>query len=84
MLQRDERFHEGWRKAEGYWGDVLTKSGVGNSKSNRKRIYMDWKRNVNNFREKYNQLKKKMDDHTVINDEVSNLYNIYVVFMLML
>ena len=40
MLQCEERLDEGWRKPGGYWGIVLTKSGLGNSKSKRKRLYM--------------------------------------------
>ena len=60
MLQCEERLDEGWRKPGGYWGIVLTKSGLGNSKSKRKRLYMTWKRNLDNFRNKYFEKKRTM------------------------
>jgi hypothetical protein len=68
MLQCEERFDEGWRKAEGYWGVVLTKCGVGNTKSKRKQLYMDWKRNINNFRNTYFETKETMNAYTHEND----------------
>lgn len=53
MLHCKERYESGWRKAKGYWGIILQQCGEGNTKSNRKQLYMSWKRNVNNFREKF-------------------------------
>ena len=38
MLPCKERLDKGWRKPDGYWGIVLTKSGLGNSQSKRKRL----------------------------------------------
>ena len=70
MLQCKERLDEGWRKPDGYWGIVLTKSGLGNSQSKRKRLYMDWKRNFNNFRDKYFQRKTSMHEYVSGEDEV--------------
>ena len=58
MLECEERFHEGWRKAEGYWGIVLTKSGFSNTSLKRKEIYTLWKRNTKNFQEKYHKIKE--------------------------
>ena len=46
------RPREGWRRPEGYWGYVLQKCAVGNTKAHRKKLYMAWKRNMNNFRDK--------------------------------
>ena len=54
MLQcSNGRPDEGWRKEGGYWGHVLRKCGVGNTKLHRKKLYMAWKRNMNNFRDKF-------------------------------
>jgi hypothetical protein len=61
MLQCEECFDEGWRKAE---GSLLTKCGVGKTKSKRKQLYMDWKRNINNFRNTYFETKETMNAYT--------------------
>ena len=45
--------HEGWRKEGGYWGQLLKKCRLGNSKSHRKQLYTAWKRNMNNFRDRF-------------------------------
>ena len=41
---------EGWRNRNGYWGTVASRCGMRNGKHTRKQMYMDWKRNKNNFR----------------------------------
>ena len=62
MVDCDEGFHEGWRKAEGYWGIVLKKSGFVNTALKRKEIYTHWKRNTRNFQEKYYKRKEKSNE----------------------
>lgn len=61
MLHLNGRFDEGWRRAEGIWGEVLNEYGVKNTKSKRKQLYMDWKRNMNNFQDKYFEKKEAMN-----------------------
>ena len=60
MLQCEEHLEEGWRTADGYWGNIQEKSGLGNSKSKRKLLYMYWKRNIDNFRVTYLEKKESM------------------------
>jgi hypothetical protein len=66
MLQcNGGRPDEGWRKEEGYWGHVLTKCGLGNTKLHRKKLYMAWKRNMNNFQDTFFERVKKCSRNEV-------------------
>ena len=73
MLHCEEQLDEDWRKADGYWGNVLEKSGHANSKPKRKLLYMYWKRNIDNFRDKYLE---KTESMCVFKSEVRKFFYI--------
>ncbi len=75
MLQCDGRFDEGWRKADSYWGIVLTKCRFSNTQRKRKLLYTHWRENFHSIRDKYNERKEKTGDCN--DEEVSSVWSLH-------
>ena len=55
MIECEEDLtRQGWRKRDGFWGNVATKCGFANTDYMRRALYTVWRSNSGNIREKYN------------------------------
>ena len=45
--------NEGWRRSDGFWGDVIVKCGLCNTEYSRRMVYDRWHKNWNDVQEAF-------------------------------
>ena len=53
MIECEGEATEGWRNPHGFWGKVTVRCGHSNTDYTRRAVYMIWRKNVCNVREKF-------------------------------